>query len=106
MRRLTREMIENWKSENDNVVFQKDGFIKILAQNGDIVVDWINEKTLKFAFDNYDELDKACDNFYKKLVSKKYTGSNLEKIAKAEAEYSENDKAVLASVNMDKLMGF
>ena len=104
MRKLTNKMIEDFKV--GNVVFEKDGFVKILAQNGDIIVDWVNEKTLKFAIDNYDELDKACDNFYKELTSKKYTGSNLEKITKAETEYSENDKATLESVNMDRLMGF
>ena len=96
-------MIESMKV--GNVVFEKDGFVKILAQNGDVVIDWVNEKTLKFAVDNYDELDKACDSFYKELVAKKYTGSALEKIAKTEAEYSDHDKAVLASVNMDKLLG-
>ena len=104
MRKLTNKMIESMKA--GNVVFEKDGFVKILAQNGDVVIDWVNEKNLKFAVDNYDELDKACDNFYKELVEKKYTGSALEKIAKVEAEYSDHDKAILASVNMDKLKGF
>lgn len=106
MRKLTKTVVENLKKGANNVVFEKDEFIKILAQNGDVVIDWVNEKTLKFAVDNYEELDKACDNFYKELVEKKYTGSALEKIAKAEAECSEHDKAVLASVNMNKLMGF
>lgn len=106
MKKLTKTVVESLKKDSNNIVFEKDGFIKILAQNGDVVIDWVNEKTLKFAFDNYDELDKVCDNFYRKLVEKKYTGSALEKIEKGEAEYSDHDKAILASVNMDKLMGF
>lgn len=107
MRKLSKALIQTMKNDVNNVVFEKDGFVKILAKNGDVVVDWVNADTVKFAVDNYDELETACNEFFLNLVNKKYNGlSNIEKIKKAESEYTEHDKAVLASVNMDKLMGF
>ena len=47
MRKLTKTVVESLKNDANNVVFEKDGFIKILAKNGDVVIDWVNEKKLE-----------------------------------------------------------
>lgn len=109
MRKLTKAVVEALKKDTNNIVFEKDGFIKILAKNGDNVLDWVNADTLKFVVDaKYDELEKECDAFWKAYTSEKYSGlSVLEKIEKIESEYSEHDKAMLASVSgNDKVRGF
>lgn len=106
MKKLTKKLIEEMKADTTNVIFENSGFIKIVKENGDVVLDWINENTLEFAIDNYEELDKVCNSFYKNLVSKKYKGSALDKIAQAESSYTDHDKAVINNVNHTKLMGF
>ena len=110
MKKLTKAVVETLKKDTNNIVFEKDGFIKIVKKNGDGVCDWIKPDTLQAAVDNYDELEDGCieyRDFFRKLIEKKYAGmSLLERIADVEKSYSEHDKAVLASVNMDKLMGF
>lgn len=109
MKKLTKAVVDTLKKDTNNIVFEKDGFIKILAKNGDNVLDWVNVDTLKFVVDaKYDELEKECDAFWKAYTAKKYEGlSNLEKIEKIESEYSEHDKAMIASVSgNDKLWGF
>lgn len=108
MKKLTKSVVETLKK--DNIVFEKDGFVKILTKNGDNVLDWVNADTLKFVVDlrQYEELEKECDVFWKTYMGKKYLGlSAMEKIEKAESEYSEHDKAMIASVRgNDKVCGF
>lgn len=103
MRKLNKAMIEAWKNDTNNIVFEKDGFIKIVKKNGDGVCDWIKPDTLQAAVDNYDELEDGCteyQDFFRKLIEKKYAGmSLLERIADVEKTYSENDKATIAHFN-------
>ena len=107
MKKLTKSVVEILKK--GNVVFEKDGFIKILTKDGDNVLDWVNADTLNFIVDaKYDELEKECDAFWKAYTEKKYEGlSAMESIEKAESEYSEHDKAMIASVRgNNKVRGF
>ena len=110
MRKLTRAVLETLKNDANNVVFEKDGFIKILAKNGDNILEWVNTSSLKFVVDNekYDELEKECDSFWKEQVAKKCAGlSFMKNKEKIESEYSEHDKAMIASVRgNDKARGF
>ena len=110
MRKLTRAVLETLKNDANNVVFEKDGFVKILAKNGDNILDWVNSSSLKFVVDNekYDELEKECDSFWKEKTVEKYAGLSLmESIEKIESEFSEHDKAMVATVSgNDKARGF
>ncbi len=103
MKKPNKAMIETWKNDTNNIVFEKDGFIKIVKKNGDGVCDWINPETLKAAVDNYDELEDGCieyRDFLKKIIEKEYAGmSPLERIEELEKSYSDNDKATIAHFN-------
>lgn len=76
MRKLTRAVLETLKNDANNVVFEKDGFIKIFAKNGDNILEWVNNSSLEFVVDNekYDELEKECNSFWKEYVAKKCAG--------------------------------
>lgn len=60
---------------------------------------WFDKTTYKFApADKYEELEAISEKHALELTKAKYEGkTNMEKIAAAEANYSEHDKAVIAN---------